>query len=96
VKLSGAFDQDLTGVDEREREAHLARVSGKARRRCGQMSNSGDAPVSSGRRRCHDDDQGDTAGSKTWSALSIASSSDSEVRLEAVRASVVFGQLRRA
>jgi hypothetical protein len=50
------------------------------------MSNSGDAPVSSGRRRCHDDDQGDTAGSKTWSALSIASRYGVEVRLEACRA----------
>jgi hypothetical protein len=55
------------------------------------MSHSGGAPVSSGRRRCHDDDQGDTAGSKTWSALSIASRYGVEVRLETERAAGASG-----
>jgi hypothetical protein len=47
VICPGTFDQDLTGVDEREREAHLARVSDEESGEGVQGWNSGDAPVTS-------------------------------------------------
>jgi hypothetical protein len=53
--------------------------------------NSGDVPAGSGPRRLHDGDQRDTAGSKAWSALSIASREGEEVRLETCRAAGCFG-----
>jgi hypothetical protein len=69
----------------------VARFPVSRRRGCGQVVDAGEVLVRSGRRRCHDDDQGDTAGSKTWSASSIASSCDSEDRLETCRAAGALG-----
>ena len=45
--LSGTFDQDLTGEDERERLLTVARVSDEESGEGVQGWNSGDAPVTS-------------------------------------------------
>jgi hypothetical protein len=68
-----------------------ARGSGYLRRGSGQTSSSDELPAGSGRRRCHDDDQGDTASSKTWSASLIACGIGGGRRLEMRRAMMCFG-----
>jgi hypothetical protein len=60
------------------------------------MSSSDELPAGSGRQRCHNDDQGDTASSKTWSASPISFCAEVEERLEDARAPVTFRTRCRA
>jgi hypothetical protein len=64
------------------------------RRGSGQVGDSGGVLAGSGPRRLHDGDQRDTAGSRAWSALSIASWYGVEVRLETCRAAGCFGLMK--
>jgi hypothetical protein len=91
VILSGTFDQDLTGVDEREGVLTVARFPVSRRRGCGQMVDAGEVLVASGEDGVVDEVQRGKGSSGAWSSGSIASRIGSEGRLETCRAAGCFG-----
>jgi hypothetical protein len=60
------------------------------------MGDAGEVLVASGDDEVDDDAREKTVSSGAWSETTNSSSDEGERRLEAVRASVIFGQLRRA
>jgi hypothetical protein len=82
--------------DGREEVGGGAHRGGRLRRRAVQVVIDGDASVTSGADGELDGDQCNMGMVRAWTALSFASSSEAERRLEGARASVTFGLHWRA